>query len=236
MLFHQLITRFKDVHTKGIVHCDIKPANFLMGLGEHSNTVYIADFGISLRYINRNGQHIPLKTNCNLIGTVRYASLYAHKGMELSRRDDMLALGYFVYYVLNGNLPWQDDISPDSSRCRVAAKKKYRFCRSIQVKLGPPEFADYIQYCEELSFKAEPDYNALHRLIENVAARERINLFDNCFDWNLIKASKQLYTHKVKQKDSKNIFKSYYMPPEISNCDNMRRDARIVTLAKGMTF
>ena len=106
MLFHQLLSRFEHIHSKGIVHCDVKPENFLVGLRHNSNTVYIADFGISIMYINRSGQHIPLDSNCNLIGTVRYASIYSHKGFELSRRDDLLALGYFIYYVLNGSLPW----------------------------------------------------------------------------------------------------------------------------------
>ena len=47
MLFHQLITRFWDLHKKGIVHCDIKPENILMGLKEQSDTVHLIDFGIS---------------------------------------------------------------------------------------------------------------------------------------------------------------------------------------------
>ena len=167
---------------------------------------------------------------------MRYASINSHKGLELSRRDDLLALGYFICYVFNGNLPWQDDVNPDSSRCRLVEKKKSKYLKSIQVKLGPPEFADYIQYCEELGFKSEPNYDLLQKLVEKVAERERIDLFDNCFDWNLIKASQKLHTHKVNDKISNSTVKSYLVPPEVGNCDNIRRDEKVVNLAKTIKF
>ena len=163
-----------------MVHRDIKPENLLMGLGAKSNTVYLVDFGISNLFIEANGKHIPPSKECSLIGTVRYASYNSHMGLELSRRDDMLALGYFIYYVLSGRLPWQDDVNPFSSRCRLVASKKAEFERSFQVKLGPPEFATYMQHCTNLSYEARPDYTMLKELIKEVAARERIDLNDGC--------------------------------------------------------
>ena len=131
MIFLQLIKRFENLHGKGVVHCDIKPENILMGLGNNSNIVHLVDFGISNIYRNKKGVHIPLATDCNLIGTVRYASANSHAGLELSRRDDMIALGYFIHYIYNGNLPWQDDVNPFSSRCRVVAQKKADFIKSV---------------------------------------------------------------------------------------------------------
>jgi serine/threonine protein kinase len=64
-----------------------------MGRGEDFNTVYIVDFGISKYYRDSKGKHIPEKDKKSFIGTTRYASISAHLGIELSRKDDLECLG-----------------------------------------------------------------------------------------------------------------------------------------------
>jgi len=103
MLADQMITRIEFMHSKGYLHRDIKPDNFLMGLGRKANQVYIIDFGLAKRYRDSTtNRHIPYRENKNLTGTARYASCNTHLGIEQSRRDDLESLGYVLLYFLRG--------------------------------------------------------------------------------------------------------------------------------------
>ena len=38
------------VHSHGIIHCDVKPSNIMLGRGANESLVYLGDFGISLPF------------------------------------------------------------------------------------------------------------------------------------------------------------------------------------------
>lgn len=107
MTMDQLIARTETLHNHGFIHRDIKPDNFLAGIGPHCNKFYMIDFGLAKKYRDpQTNAHILFSSSKRLIGTVRYASINAHEGLEQSRRDDMEALGYVMVYFLQGFLPW----------------------------------------------------------------------------------------------------------------------------------
>jgi len=85
----QIVSRLEYMHSKKFIHRDIKPENFLIGTHQYCSKVFVIDFGLSKKYISKNGDHIAYKDNKSLTGTPRYASINSHLGIEQSRRDDL---------------------------------------------------------------------------------------------------------------------------------------------------
>ncbi|KAG6486382.1 hypothetical protein ZIOFF_054952 [Zingiber officinale] len=182
MLADQMINRVEFVHSKSFLHRDIKPDNFIMGLGRRANQVYIIDFGLAKKYRDTaTHQHIPYRENKNLTGTARYASVNTHLGIEQSRRDDLESLGYVLMYFLRGSLPWQGLKAGTKKQKYEKISEKKTLCRGY-----PSEFASYFHYCRSLRFEDKPDYAYLKRLFRDLFIREGFQ-FDYVFDWTILK-------------------------------------------------
>ncbi|CAD8047356.1 unnamed protein product [Paramecium primaurelia] len=181
-LAEQLLTILEEIHKRGVIHRDIKPENILMGRGNDSQQVYIVDFGISKKFRNNN-QHIQFQENRPFIGTTRYASISAHKGYELSRKDDLESLGYVFIYLLRGNVPWQNIVSQsDKEKIKLVGKFKMELELKDLCKGLPSEFQRYLDYVYKLKFTSTPDYKYLLDLFQKIAKQNNIS-FDRKFDW-----------------------------------------------------
>ena len=184
MIGIQMLDRLEFVHSKNIIHRDIKPDNFVLGLDNKSHIIYILDFGLSKKFrSSRTHQHIKFSVNKKLTGTARYASINALKGCEQSRRDDLEAIGYVLMYFLRGSLPWQGlHVNKGEDRYKKILMKKKGTSAEDLCKGFPKQFIEYINYTRNLEFEADPDYKFLRGLLTDALEKEKCS-FDFWYDW-----------------------------------------------------
>ncbi|KAH8290065.1 hypothetical protein KR044_006596 [Drosophila immigrans] len=187
MLADEMLVRLEQVHCRGFVHRDIKPDNFLIGRDITSKRLHLIDFGLAKKYWDPNTQvHIPYRESCSLTGTARFTSISSHEGIEQSRRDDLISVGYVLVYFLRGSLPWQGiKASTKQQKYERIHELKRSISNETLCQGFPSEFAMYLNYCTQLGFDANPNYHVLrkqfrHLLLKLCAARDRI------FDWEVL--------------------------------------------------
>ncbi|CAB0045031.1 unnamed protein product [Trichogramma brassicae] len=188
MLADQMIGRIEFVHCKHFIHRDIKPDNFLMGIGRHCNKLFLIDFGLAKKFRDsRTRMHISYREDKNLTGTARYASINAHLGIEQSRRDDMESLGYVLMYFNRGSLPWQGlKAATKKQKYEKISEKKMSTPVEVLCKGFPAEFSMYLNYCRGLRFEEGPDYMYLRQLFR-ILFRTLNYQYDYTFDWTMLK-------------------------------------------------
>lgn len=100
----QIVRRVADAlayaHAKGVVHCDIKPANIFM-VGRTSPKVL--DFGIA-RIANAKGESV---LDGVIAGSPYYLAPEQLEGRDIDRRTDVYALGVVLYELLTGSRPFE---------------------------------------------------------------------------------------------------------------------------------
>jgi hypothetical protein len=104
-IFDEMLDVLDEVHYRGVVHCDIKPQNFMF---DGNGNVRLIDFGMSRFFVDGNKKFLPLEkiTSSNdekiLYGTTNYASIWMHQKMMPYPRDDICSLVFVLFYLLNG--------------------------------------------------------------------------------------------------------------------------------------
>ena len=203
MLGIQMIDRIEYVHSRKIIHRDIKPDNFVIGRNDKSHIVYVLDFGLSKKYYSVSHKcHIPFIKGKKLTGTARYASINALSGFEQSRRDDLESIGYILMYFIRGSLPWQGlKINKKEDRYKKICEKKKETSAKDLCAGFPSEFETFVSYTRNLQFTEVPNYNYLRNLLKTIIKKSGSTI-DFFYDWCTtkphIKPDDPIYTNDYK--------------------------------------
>jgi serine/threonine protein kinase len=181
---YQMVERIQYVHSKGYIHRDIKPGNFVVGRGEKSKIIYLIDFGLSKRYIDpQTEKHIPYREGKGLTGTARYVSLFTHYGIEQARRDDIESIAFNLIYFAKGKLPWQGVKTKNKKeKHKKIMESKLAYSPDILCSNLPEEFVKLLKYSRKLEFEQEPDYQSIKLMFKNYIVKNG-GVMDMEFDW-----------------------------------------------------
>ena len=139
---------------------------------------------------------MPFKKIGKAAGTLYYLSVFGHLGIQASRRDDLISLGYVLIHLLKGSLPWVNLPGNLHEKIKnmfiMKSKINYeKFCEGL-----PKEFIDYFKYVSALPFFQKPQYEYLERLfnkmLDDLKEKE-----DGIFDWMSEKKGIDLKGRKI---------------------------------------
>ncbi|XP_021765336.1 casein kinase 1-like protein HD16 isoform X2 [Chenopodium quinoa] len=169
----EAISILKNIHSKGYVHGDVKPENFLLGPPgtPDEKKLFLADLGLATKWQDSRGLHVGYDQRPDAFrGTVRYASVHAHLGRTSSRRDDLESLAYTLIFLIRGSLPWQG-FQGDNKGFLVCKKKMATSLDGI-CSSCPKPFQEFLEHVVNLKFDEDPNY------------AKYISLFDKIVDSN----------------------------------------------------
>ena len=90
-LFIKVCEAISYVHSRKIIHCDLKPENIM--LGEYGE-VYVVDWGIARQF------DPPAASDGKIMGTPRYTSPENLAGLHCDNRSDIYSLGVILFEIV----------------------------------------------------------------------------------------------------------------------------------------
>ncbi|XP_027344757.1 casein kinase 1-like protein HD16 [Abrus precatorius] len=166
----EAISILEKMHSRGYVHGDVKPENFLLGPPgtPDEKKLFLVDLGLATKWRDSTtGLHVEYDQRPDVFrGTVRYASVHAHLGRTGSRRDDLESLAYTLIFLLRGRLPWQG--YQGENKGFLVCKKKMGTSPENLCCFCPQPFKQFVEHVVNLKFDEEPNYAKYISLFDGI--------------------------------------------------------------------
>ncbi|TKY64449.1 Casein kinase I isoform alpha [Spatholobus suberectus] len=166
----EAISILEKMHSRGYVHGDVKPENFLLGPPgtPDEKKLFLVDLGLATKWRDSTtGSHVEYDQRPDVFrGTVRYASVHAHLGRTASRRDDLESLAYTLIFLLRGRLPWQG--FQGENKGFLVCKKKMGTSPENLCCFCPLPFKQFVEHVVNLKFDEEPNYAKYISLFDGI--------------------------------------------------------------------
>jgi serine/threonine protein kinase len=114
-----LSAALRELHARGIIHKDVKPANVLVDSALEK--VWLTGFGIASRLQRERQAPAPLEV---IAGTLGYMApeQTGRMNRSIDARSDLYSLGITLYQMLTGSLPFAASDPMEWVHCHIARK------------------------------------------------------------------------------------------------------------------
>ncbi|KAF8023216.1 hypothetical protein BT93_F0656 [Corymbia citriodora subsp. variegata] len=155
----EAISILEKLHSRGYIHGDVKPDNFLLGPPGTSDEkkLFLIDLGLAVRWrCHSTGLHVRYQQSLNQFRTS-------------SRRDDLESLAYMLTFLIRGHWPWQGfQLFQADDTPMLLCSKKMTTPLEVLCDSCPPPFLQFAEFAVNLRFDEDPNYERYISLFRDI--------------------------------------------------------------------
>lgn len=194
MIFHLTICALEKLHTKKVIHGNLKPSKILTNSNQDGQNIFITGLEFcekASRSANKAKKPVPNKgkrPNENI-----FSSINIHNGQSIGYKDDLESLSYIIFNLFCDGKPFEKFPAEITDSTRKALIKFKSNMRTSPLLSGfPTEFNDYLKYIQKLKPDDLPDYDYLRTLTTKLCQKIYVKSdVVACLDWYKIPQNEQ---------------------------------------------